>query len=173
MLNTMIKKISIPAYLCILLCLSTCAQEKDFDEKLKILYKNTVPLIKPQQLVSELNRDSSLVVLDCRESQEYETSHIQKAKNVGFNNFTLKSVQDIPKDRMIIVYCSAGYRSERIGEKLQKVGYTRVYNLYGGIFEWVNQDYPVYNSQNEKTKKVHVYSKEWGQWLKKGEKIYE
>jgi rhodanese-related sulfurtransferase len=38
-----------------------------------------------------------------------------------------------------------GYRSEKVTEKLQKAGFTQVSNLYGGIFEWVNQGYPIVN----------------------------
>ena len=169
----MVKKILTPVFLYIFFSLSACTRGEDFDEKLKTLYKNTVPLIKPQQLANELSRDSSLVILDCREPREYEISHIQTARNAGYKNFTVKSLLDIPKDHKIIVYCSVGYRSERVGEQLKQAGYTWIYNLYGGLFEWVNQDYPVYDSQNKKTDKVHAYSKEWGRWLKKGERVYE
>ena len=71
-----------------------------------------------------------------------------------------------------MVYCSIGIRSEDISEKLKKAGYTNVYNLYGGIFEWKNRNYPVVNPENEVTEKVHAYSKQWGQWLHKGKKVY-
>jgi hypothetical protein len=70
------------------------------------------------------------------------------------------------------VYCSVGYRSERIGEKLLKLGYTDVVNLYGGIFEWKNQGLDVYNSSNYPTDSVHTYNKSWGKWLVKGIKVY-
>ena len=39
----------------------------------------------------------------------------------------------------IIVYCSIGVRSEDIGEKLKELGYTKILNLYGGIFDWKNK----------------------------------
>ncbi|WP_159038468.1 hypothetical protein [Brumimicrobium mesophilum] len=45
--------------------------------------------------------------------------------------------------------------------------------MYGSIFEWVNEGKPVYNLEGEETMKVHAYSKSWGIWLKKGEKVYE
>lgn len=109
--------------------------------------------------------------LDARELNEYTTSHIQNAIWIGYNTFDQNKLKNIPKQSKIIIYCSVGYRSEKISQKLQKLGYTSVYNMYGGIFEWVNQGNIVYNT-NSTTKKVHAYDKQWGIWLKKGEKVY-
>ena len=58
-------------------------------------------------------------------------------------------------------------------EKLKAAGYRNVRNLYGSIFEWVNQDNPVVDNQGKPTQKVHAYSRTWGVWLNKGEKVYE
>jgi predicted sulfurtransferase len=77
----------------------------------------------------------------------------------------------MPKDTPIIVYCSVGYRSEKVAEQIIAAGYTQVSNLYGGIFEWVNEEQPVYDTKG-KTQKVHAYNKVWGVWLRKGKKVY-
>ena len=91
---------------------------------------------------------------------------------VGYDHFQEYKLKDIPKDQPIVVYCSVGYRSERIGEKLQEMGFTQVYNLYGGIFDWKNRGMEVENMEGEPTEKVHTYNKKWGQWLLRGEKVY-
>ena len=49
-----------------------------------------------------------------------------------------------------------GVRSEQIGEQLKAMGYDNIKNLYGGIFEWTNQGYPVFKG-NQQTLKVHAY----------------
>jgi len=49
----------------------------------------------------------------------------------------------IEKQDPLAVYCSVGYRSERIAEKLPQQRYTNVVNVYGGVFEWVNTGRPV------------------------------
>ena len=72
----------------------------------------------------------------------------------------------------MIVYCSIGYRSERIGEQVQNLGYKNVFNLKGGIFEWVNKGKTVM-TEGQITTKIHPYDKEWGVWLQKGEKVYQ
>lgn len=111
------------------------------------------------------------VFLDAREPEEYAVSHIQGALPVGYDHFDLASIQNLPKDTAIVVYCSVGYRSEKIAEKLIRAGFTRVSNLYGGIFEWVNEDHPVVNEQGP-TDRVHAFDRKWGVWLNKGTKVY-
>jgi predicted sulfurtransferase len=78
----------------------------------------------------------------------------------------------IDKNTPIVVYCSIGYRSEKVGEKLLNEGFT-VYNLYGGIFNWKNSNNPVVDNNEIATQKVHCFNQEWSKWLLKGEKIYD
>lgn len=125
----------------------------------------------PEITVDSLNKIDSVILLDAREINEFKVSNIKGARYVGYDNFSLTSVNSIPENAKIVVYCSVGYRSEKIAEKLIKAGYTNVSNLYGGIFDWVNKGNQVYCNDTETTK-IHAYSKVWGKWLKKGEKIY-
>ena len=136
---------------------------------LKKMYKNTVPTIS----CLELRTEQQVTLLDTRPRNEFAVSHLPRARWVGYDDFSLARVQDLPKDSPIVVYCSVGYRSERIGEKLLAAGYTNVKNLYGSIFEWVNQGYAVVDSTEKPTVRVHAYSPAWGIWLQKGEKVYK
>jgi hypothetical protein len=47
-------------------------------------------------------------------------------------------------------------------------------NLYGSIFEWVNQGNPVVNKDNQPTQQVHTYNKNWSRWVEKdkAEKVW-
>ncbi|MBL4623922.1 MAG: rhodanese-like domain-containing protein [Flavobacteriales bacterium] len=120
--------------------------------------------------LSEMGDD--VVLLDAREANEYNVSHIENAKNVGHATFSLDSVSGIEKDKKIVIYCSLGKRSENIAKQLVAAGYTDVSNLYGGIFEWKNRGFSVYNNSLE-TEKVHAYDKVFGVWLTKGEKVFD
>lgn len=144
--------------------------QEDFDEMLSSLYTHSVPLIKTEEL-KEIY-DDDILLLDIREKGEYEVSHIPGAVYGGYLSFKKKTVKDIPKDKPIVVYCSVGKRSEEIGDKLQKMGFTNVKNLYGGIFDWKNQGNEVISESGEKTEEVHTYNKEWSQWLFTGKKVY-
>jgi rhodanese-related sulfurtransferase len=134
---------------------------------LKGYYEKDFPVVYPDQ-EKILN---SAILLDTREKEEFEVSHLKGATWVGYETFSLESLQDIPKDQPIVVYCSIGARSQDIGKKLKSAGYQEVYNLYGGIFHWVNEDNPVYKN-SQKTEEVHVFSRLWGIWLENGKKVY-
>jgi len=134
---------------------------------LSTYYDKNFPLVYPEQK-DLLNK---AVLLDTREPEEFAVSHLKRARLVGYDAFDLGTLKDIPKSQPIVVYCSIGARSQDIGKRLADAGYREVYNLYGGIFHWVNQGKPVYTGQKETTK-VHAYSRTWGIWLSQGEKIY-
>jgi rhodanese-related sulfurtransferase len=140
-------------------------------KELERLNSKTVPYMS----VQELQARPEIVVLDAREPKEFNTSHIKNAVYVGFNKFdktkVTKKVTD--KNTPIVVYCSIGVRSEKIGEKLLKLGYKNVYNLYGGIFEYKNANGTVVNNQKKMTDSVHTYNKKWSEYLHRGIKVYE
>ncbi len=152
--------------------LPACGQQT-LEKKLEMLYKNSVPLIQPAQLQQWARDDATLVILDTRSLSEYQVSHITDARFVNYDTFDDNMVSDLPKSSKVVVYCSVGYRSERVGERMKALGFEQVYNLYGGIFQWKNQGYTVVNRENQPTDSVHAYNKLWGKWLKKGIKVYD
>lgn len=159
------------AWYCMFFSFFSCqaqVESKSFDLLLKTMLKETVPTIS----VPELKKKNKVVLLDARERKEFEVSHLKDAKWIGFETFDANNLKDIPKDAEIVIYCSIGVRSEKIGEKLKAQGYTHVENLYGSIFEWVNQGNKVYDMKGKPTNKVHAYNKKWGVWLNKGDKVY-
>lgn len=145
--------------------------QESLSELLKKHNKNRVPYISVQELAMA---KTNAVILDAREIEEYNVSHIKNAELIGYNAFHLDSLfKKVPnKNEKIVVYCSLGIRSEVIATKLKKAGYNHVFNLYGGIFEWKNNDFPVYDLKEQETDNVHAFSKTWSQWLLKGTKIY-
>lgn len=159
----------LPPFIIFLLSTVTSCGQKTFDEKMQSLYKNTVPLIKADSLQSKV---ADVVLLDTRAKEEYQISHIKGARFIDYDDFEMNQVEDIPKDQEVIVYCSVGYRSERVGEQLQKAGFSNVKNLYGGIFGWKNEGYEVVGPNNMPTDSVHTYNRLWGKWLYKGTKVY-
>lgn len=153
-----------------------CAQKSDspglclnpeFDQKVNNLIDFSVPTIGVKAL-KEIKND--IYLFDTRELSEYEVSHIEGAKFLGYKDFDPSRLNSIPKDAKIVLYCSVGYRSEKIGEQLQKLGYKDVSNLYGSIFEWVNQGNPVVDKNGNTSNQVHTYNKQWSKWVN-GQKI--
>lgn len=137
-------------------------EDQEFDDKVAHTISFTVPLIGVEELAK---KQKDYYILDTRAQSEYDVSHIPNAKYIGYRDFDLSRVQDIPKDAPIVVYCSIGYRSEKIGEQLLEAGYTNVQNLYGSLFEWVNAGEQIIDNQGVKTKKVHTYNRNWSKWV--------
>ncbi len=135
-----------------------------FDKRLKSLLSFTISTID----VTEASRNfEDYVFLDIREKQEYDISHIPGAIHLGYDRPLWSKVEHMDRNTPIVVYCSVGYRSERLGKKLKQKGFTKVYNLYGSIFEWANQGLPLVDPSGKEAKAVHTYNKNWSQWLTK------
>jgi len=135
-----------------------------FDGECKKNISGTVPLAYANELYKAMNR-SNIIILDAREENEYEISHLPKAQHIGFAIFDSKLLSSYQKTDTIYVYCSIGYRSEKTGERIQKMGFNNVFNLYGGIFNWANFGYRMVDKNNEQTKSVHGYDKKWSKLL--------
>lgn len=78
----------------------------------------------------------------------------------------LDALKDVAKERLIVVYCSVGYRSSALARQLQQLGYTNVYNLESSIFEWADEGRPVYQGER-RVKLVHPFDEKWGVYLKR------
>lgn len=136
----------------------------EYDHMLSLLLDGDVPTTD----VAAMSTASGIILLDARAKKEYEVSHVATARWVGYDEFDLTSVRDIPKDASIVVYCSVGYRSEKVTQQLRDAGWKNVRNLYGGIFEWVNAGRTVVNEKGP-TEQIHGYDAVWSVWLKRGE----
>lgn len=149
-------------------------QESKDDMKKKAYYalinsliNHSVDEVKTNELTL-----ANLIWLDARAKAEFDVSRIEGAQFVGYDDFKIESVDGIDKDAEIIVYCSIGYRSEKVAEKLEAAGYTNVKNLYGGIFDWHNSGKSVVDSSGNETNKVHGFGRTWGIWLNDAETVY-
>jgi rhodanese-related sulfurtransferase len=162
-------RISLLLFLFLTLGMTSCAQQS-IPKVLQQLNTGTVDYI----FAEDLYQMKAPIVLDAREKDEFEVSHLKNAVWVGYEDFNLdKVIQQLPsKEKPIVVYCAIGVRSEDIGEQLKSKGYTNIKNLYGGIFEWKNKGFPVYDENQHETEKVHAFNQYWSRFLTNGEKVF-
>ncbi len=143
-----------------------------FDQFLRDRLEFFVPVISVEELQKKVeNNPKQVIILDAREKEAYDISHLPNAKRVGFNDFSPESVWMIPRDAEIVVYCLMGTRSEQVGKYLEIMGFKNVKNLYGSIFEWSNNEGKLISKEGEETNKVYVSDKSKLQFLKKGKPI--
>jgi rhodanese-related sulfurtransferase len=166
-------KLKIISILAFLLVAQIGNAQESLNEILKKHNKNDVPYISATELRMQQSKNE-IIILDSREFQEYQVSHIESAVSVGFDIFSMENIFKTVKNKEtpIVVYCTLGIRSEMIAAKLKKAGYLDVKNLYGGICEWKNKEYKVIDSTQQKTNNIHTYSKQWSRWLLNGNPIY-
>lgn len=161
-------------FLFLLIMLTGCFQSPKLKNPMFSLLVNSLLKHDVEEItVEELQSLNNLpILLDTRSKAEYETSHIPGAIWVGYEAFDIKSLENIPTDEKIVLYCSIGYRSEEITRKINAAGYKQTSNLYGGIFEWVNKGGMLENHEQKETHTLHVYKKVWGIWTSAKEKVF-
>lgn len=106
------------------------------------------------------------LLLDVREPEEYDVSHLRDAVPALTKKQALKALDGSSPDQPVVLYCSVGYRSSEMADYLAKKGFRKVYNLEGSIFAWANEGRPVFRG-DEQVQTVHPYDRIWGKLLKK------
>jgi len=92
-----------------------------------------------QELKSMLDNDIDFILLDVRTDHEVLISKISdKSCHIPMNDIPSK-IDDLDKNKEIIVYCKSGKRSARVCEFLENNNFLNTYNLKGGILAWENE----------------------------------
>jgi rhodanese-related sulfurtransferase len=105
----------------------------------------------------------SVVLLDARAEGEYRVSHLRGARRVDPDREDGSGLE-IARGARVVVYCSVGWRSAGIAERLARAGVRDVYNLHGGIISWANAGRPVVRG-DAVVRAVHPYDAVWGRML--------
>jgi len=129
----------------------------------KSKFPNT-PQITTQQLEDKLEScDSPILVIDCRSSQEHLVSHIRGSKHLSFNadedvlnDFLVEN--GVESDTNIVCYCSVGYRSSILANKINALGACNASNLEGSMFKWANEGRSIIDFDGNTTHFVHPYN---------------
>lgn len=83
-------------------------------------------------------------ILDVRTPEEVSEGHINGSVNIDFYDERFaEKIKPLPKDKEVYVYCRSGGRSAKAAIILQNNGFTKVYNLEGGIIAWQENSFPV------------------------------
>jgi len=138
---------------------------------LKWLIRRRFPQVRSlttQALADWLTESEPPLLLDVRTAAEFAVSHLPGALWLDPATPTSPTpgcLQDKPLDTPIALYCSVGYRSAIMGDRLQKAGYTHVMNLEGSIFQWANEGRALYQG-DRLVLSVHPYNRLWGLLLR-------
>ena len=91
-----------------------------------------------KELKQKLDNGEDLVVIDVRETHEYEEANIG-AKHIPLMQL-LSDPAEIPHDKPVVIHCRSGARSASVIAELERRhNYSNLYNLKGGILAWANE----------------------------------
>jgi rhodanese-related sulfurtransferase len=166
--------------LALLLCLTVapaaCTQDMRWSVVERMIENDypDVPHITTDSLATRLSAadEQAPVLLDAREPDEYAVSHLDGAVRIDPGAGTHPVLDTLDRDAPIVVYCSVGYRSAGVTERLQERGFTQVTNLKGSIFRWANEGRPVVR-ESARVEAVHPYDRTWGTLLEDSLHAYE
>ena len=93
--------------------------------------------ITPQELKKLRDEKSDFVLIDVREDYEFEEANLG-GKHIPMGE-VMARMQEIPRDKKVVVHCRSGKRSASVIQALEKQGYTNLFNLRGGILAWAEE----------------------------------
>lgn len=94
-----------------------------------------VEQITARELLQKIQRGEELFLLDVREPYEYRLARIDGSVSLPMAQVPNR-LDELPKDRPIVVICHHGMRSQRVADYLVHYEFEHVYNLQGGIDAW-------------------------------------
>jgi rhodanese-related sulfurtransferase len=96
------------------------------------------------EVKARLDRGDKFVLVDVREDREFEADHIAGAVHLGKGIIERDIEAKYPAlDTPLVLYCGGGFRSALAADNLQKMGYTNVISMDGGIRTWREKSYPL------------------------------
>lgn len=118
-----------------------CGQKSNTKEQNNEVEQAAISLISPEDL-NQANKDIQLI--DVRKPEEFSSGHLENAVNMNFYDDDFEDqIQTLDKSKEVYLYCRSGGRSGKAAQKLEEMGFTKVYDLEGGILNWEKQNLPL------------------------------
>ncbi|HEY9766258.1 MAG TPA: rhodanese-like domain-containing protein [Chroococcales cyanobacterium] len=93
--------------------------------------------LSPDQAYSLLRNDPEVLVIDVRSQAEFQRGHLKGAILVPYNEIPARAEELLPfKDRKVLLYCGSGMRSRMAAASLERMGFSDVKELAGGLASW-------------------------------------
>jgi len=100
--------------------------------------------VSTDDVKARLDRSENFLLLDVREESEYANDHLPGAIHLGKGIIERDIEERAPDlDTPLVLYCGGGYRSALAADNLQRMGYTNVLSMDGGIRGWREKHFPL------------------------------
>jgi rhodanese-related sulfurtransferase len=106
--------------------------------------KKRVREVSINDVKARLDRGDKFMLVDVREESEYAKDHLPGAIHLGKGIIERDIEERVPElNAPLVLYCGGGYRSALAADNLQKMGYTNVLSMDGGIRGWREKGLPL------------------------------
>jgi rhodanese-related sulfurtransferase len=96
------------------------------------------------EIKARLDRHERFLLVDVREESEFAKDHLPGAIHIGKGVIERDIELKVPDlNASLVLYCGGGFRSALAADNLQKMGYTNVLSMDGGIRSWREKNYPL------------------------------
>ena len=121
-------------------CAQNTAKKEIKDNNTEVIQtKAIVELISPTDLNAKLGDNIQLI--DVRTPKEFAEGYLKGAKLINFfDKDFLDQMSKLDKDKELYIYCRSGNRSGQATKKLKTMGFTKIYDLKGGIKSWKKEN---------------------------------
>ncbi len=89
-----------------------------------------------------LEKNKNIYLLDVRTPQEYSQAKLAGSVLIPIGEFE-RRINEVPKNRPVLVYCAVGSRSKQVAGYLAQHGNKEVYNMSDGIVGWYRSGFPI------------------------------
>ena len=104
-----------------------------------LINNESINQMNSDELIEFIELNDAILV-DVRTEDEYNSGYIENSLNIDYfsNDFSVNA-DKLDKNTPIILYCRSGNRSSMSANKISKLGFKEIYNLEGGILEWIEE----------------------------------
>jgi rhodanese-related sulfurtransferase len=106
--------------------------------------RSRVKEVTVDDVKARLDGGEKFLLIDVREESEFAKDHLSGAIHLGKGVIERDIEQRVPDtSAKLVLYCGGGFRSALAADNLQKMGYTNVFSMDGGIRVWREKQYPL------------------------------
>lgn len=98
----------------------------------------SIPAITVEELEQKLQQQPGIKLVDVREPSEYEIAHIEGSQLVPLGEL-ISRIDELSRDQEIALLCRSGGRSAQALLSLREAGFSKLYNVEGGILAWIER----------------------------------
>ncbi len=106
----------------------------------KTVTEGEIEVVSQEEMQTYLNMED-VQLIDVRTPEEYDAGHIATAQNINFLSPTFEAdIQQLDKNKPVLVYCHMGGRSAKCAEKMKSLGFVKIYDFKGGYSKWLSHE---------------------------------